>query len=53
MIAIYKKLKKKIKVPINLEMASTNEMLNVAKKFKPNFVCLIQTKFCLFSSRKA
>ena len=38
------KIKKKIKVPINLEMASTNEMLNIAKKFKPNFVCLVPEK---------
>ena len=35
---------KKIKVPINLEMAPTNEMLNIAKKFKPDYVCIVPEK---------
>ena len=28
-------------IPINLEMAATNEMLNIAIKHKPNFVCIV------------
>lgn len=35
---------KKIKIPLNLEIAPTNEMLNIAKKFKPNFVCIVPEK---------
>ena len=37
-------LKKKIKIPINLEMAPTNEMLKIAVRFKPNFVCIVPEK---------
>jgi len=39
-----KKIKKKLKVPLNLEMAPTHQMLNLAKKYKPNFVCLVPEK---------
>jgi len=39
-----KVLKKKIKIPINLEIAPTEEMLKIAKKFKPNFVCIVPEK---------
>ena len=39
-----KKLKKKIKIPINLEMAPTDEMTKIAIKFKPNFVCIVPEK---------
>ena len=28
-------------IPINLEMAATNEMLNIALRYKPNFVCIV------------
>ena len=38
------KIKKKIKIPLNLEMAPTNEMLKIAKKFKPDYVCLVPEK---------
>ena len=38
------KIKKKIKKPLNLEMAPTNEMLKIALKHKPNFVCLVPEK---------
>jgi len=31
-------------IPINLEMAATNEMLNIAIKHKPNFVCIVPEK---------
>jgi len=37
-------LKKKIKKPINLEIAPTNEMLKIALKCKPNYVCLVPEK---------
>ena len=37
-------LKKKIKIPINLEMSPTYEMLKIAKKYKPNFVCIVPEK---------
>ena len=34
-------IKKKIKIPLNLEMAPTKEMLNIALINKPNFVCIV------------
>ena len=37
-------IKKKIKIPLNLEMAPTNEMLKIATKYKPNFVCIVPEK---------
>tara|TARA_Y100000590_G_C15627668_1_gene979990 strand:+ start:581 stop:1306 length:726 start_codon:yes stop_codon:yes gene_type:complete len=37
-------LKKKIKIPINLEMAPTKEMLKIALKYKPNYVCIVPEK---------
>ena len=39
-----KNLKKKIKIPINLEMSPTNEMLKIATKFKPSYVCIVPEK---------
>jgi pyridoxine 5-phosphate synthase len=39
-----KKIKKKLKIPLNLEMAATNEMLKIAIKYKPNFVCIVPEK---------
>ena len=39
-----KKIKKKIKIPLNLEIAPTNEMLKIAIKNKPNFVCIVPEK---------
>ena len=39
-----KNIKKKLKIPLNLEIAPTNEMLNIAIKNKPNFVCLVPEK---------
>ncbi len=35
---------KKIKIPINLEMAATNEMLRIALNYKPNYVCIVPEK---------
>ena len=37
-------IKNKIKIPLNLEMAPTKEMLNIAIKHKPNFVCIVPEK---------
>ena len=39
-----KKIKNKLKIPLNLEMAPTKEMLNIAIKYKPNFVCIVPEK---------
>ena len=37
-------IKKKLKIPLNLEMAPTNEMLKLALKYKPEFVCIVPEK---------
>ena len=37
-------IKKKIKIPLNLEIAPTNEMLKIAIKYKPKFVCIVPEK---------
>ena len=37
-------IKKKIKIPLNLEMAPTKEMLGIAIKNKPSFVCIVPEK---------
>ncbi len=39
-----KRLKKEIQLPINLEMAATEEMLEIALKTKPNAVCIVPEK---------
>lgn len=39
-----KNIKKKLKIPLNLEMAPTNEMLKIAIKSKPNYVCIVPEK---------
>ena len=39
-----KRIKKNIKIPLNLEMAPTNEMLSIAIKHRPDFVCLVPEK---------
>ena len=33
-----KEIKSKLKIPLNLEIASTNEMLKIALKHKPDFI---------------
>jgi len=38
------KIKNKLKIPLNLEMAPTKEMLKIALKHKPNFVCIVPEK---------
>ena len=37
-------IKSKIKIPLNLEIAATKEMLNIALKNKPKFVCIVPEK---------
>ena len=39
-----KKIKSKLKIPLNLEIAATNEMLKIAIRHKPNFVCVVPEK---------
>ena len=37
-------LKKKSSIPINLEMALTADMIAVAKKIKPQYICIVPEK---------
>ena len=39
-----KKIKNKIKIPLNLEIAATKEMLRIASKSKPPFICIVPEK---------
>ena len=39
-----KKIKSKLRIPLNLEIAATNEMLKIALRHKPNFVCIVPEK---------
>ena len=39
-----KKIKKKVKIPLNLEIAATKEMLSIASKSKPPFICIVPEK---------
>ena len=39
-----KNIKKKLKIFLNLEIAPTEEMLNIAIKSRPNFVCIVPEK---------
>ena len=39
-----KRIKKKLKIPLNLEMAPTNEMINIALKNKPKNICIVPEK---------
>ena len=39
-----KNIKKKIKIPLNLEMAPTLEMLKIALRHKPQYVCIVPEK---------
>jgi pyridoxine 5-phosphate synthase len=39
-----KKIKKKLKIPLNLEIAATREMLKIALKSKPPFICIVPEK---------
>ena len=33
-----------MKIPLNLEIAATKEMLNIALKNKPNYICIVPEK---------
>ena len=37
-------IKKKIQIPLNLEMAPTEEMLRIALRHKPDYVCIVPEK---------
>ena len=37
-------IKKKLKIPLNLEIAATKEMLNIALRSKPPFICIVPEK---------
>ena len=39
-----KNIKKKLKIPLNLEIAPTDEMLKIAIRSKPKFVCIVPEK---------
>ena len=39
-----KKIKKHTNIPLNLEIAPTQEMLNIALKYNPNSVCIVPEK---------
>ena len=39
-----KKIKKKLKIPLNLEIAATKEMLKIASRSHPDFVCIVPEK---------
>ena len=39
-----KKIIKKLKIPLNLEIASTKEMLKIASRSKPPFICIVPEK---------
>tara|TARA_B100000123_G_scaffold256532_1_gene219762 strand:- start:621 stop:1343 length:723 start_codon:yes stop_codon:yes gene_type:complete len=39
-----KKIKSKLKIPLNLEIAATKEMLRIALKRKPPFICIVPEK---------
>ena len=39
-----KQIKSKLKIPLNLEIAATQEMYKIALKNKPDFICLVPEK---------
>ena len=39
-----KEIKSRLKIPLNLEIAATKEMLNIALRHKPSFVCIVPEK---------
>jgi pyridoxine 5-phosphate synthase len=39
-----KKIKSKLNIPLNLEIAATKEMLNIALRHKPPFICIVTEK---------
>ena len=39
-----KNIRRKLKIPLNLEMAPTKEMLSISLKYKPKYVCIVPEK---------
>ena len=39
-----KQIKSKLKIPLNLEIAATNEMLKISLRTKPPFICIVPEK---------
>tara|TARA_B100000586_G_C20113547_1_gene431503 strand:+ start:121 stop:846 length:726 start_codon:yes stop_codon:yes gene_type:complete len=39
-----RKIKKRLKIPLNLEMAPTKEMLKISLKYNPEYVCIVPEK---------
>ena len=39
-----KQIKSKLRIPLNLEIAATKEMIKIAIKYKPAFICLVPEK---------
>ncbi len=39
-----KEIRSKIKIPLNLEIAATKEMLKIALREKPNYICIVPEK---------
>ena len=39
-----RKIIKKLKIPLNLEIAATKEMLHIALRSKPPFICIVPEK---------
>ncbi len=39
-----KQIKNKLQIPLNLEIAATKEMLKIALKYKPPYICLVPEK---------
>ena len=39
-----KRIKERLKIPLNLEMAPTSEMLKIALKHRPEYVCIVPEK---------
>ena len=39
-----KSINSKLKIPLNLEIAATNEMLKIALRHKPPFICIVPEK---------
>ena len=39
-----KQIKSKLRIPLNLEIAATMEMLKIALKYKPSFICIVPEK---------
>ena len=37
-------IRSRLKIPLNLEIAATNEMFNIAKRQKPSFICIVPEK---------